>query len=168
MGHPRKLKNHYSSVRRPLDIERIEREKKLKEEYGIKTKHELRKIEFIWRNLRQRARKLIAEKDPEETKILFKKIDDYCLCKENITFENILALKLTDILDRRLQSIVLKLGFAKTQLHSRQLIVHKKIKINDIIIFSPNYIVKKQEENHIILIQKPEKENQKEKKDDKK
>ena len=151
MGDPRKLKNHFLSVKRPYDISMLEEEQELKKKYGIKRKKEIRKVEYLWKSLRQRARKLIAEKDKEKRDVLFKKVNSYALCNGEVTFENILALKLTDVLDRRLQNIMCRLNLANTLMQARQYIVHKKVKINGVVIFSPNYIVKKEEENNIVL-----------------
>ncbi|RLG15138.1 MAG: 30S ribosomal protein S4 [Candidatus Nanohalarchaeota archaeon] len=170
MGDPRKLKNHFSSVRRPYDVSMLEEERNLKEKYGIRRKKEIRKIEYLWKSLRQRARKLIAEKDKGKMDLLFKKVDSYGLCQGEPTFENVLALKLTDVLDRRLQNVMCKLNLANTPMQARQYIVHRHVKINGIVIFSPNHIVKKEEENNIVVnpkISRQDSAAKREKKEDK-
>ncbi len=154
MGDPRKFKNHYSSTKRPYDMTMLEEERALKKKYGIRRKREIRKMEYIWKNLRKRARLLIAEKDKEKTNLLFKKIDSYGLCQNEKSLESILALKLEDVMERRLQTIICKLNLANTPGQARQYVVHRHVSVDGVIIFSPNYIVKKEEENKIILTPK--------------
>ena len=154
MGDPRKLKNHFSSVRRPYDVAMLEEERELKKKYGIRRKSELRRMEYIWKNLRQRARKLIAEKDKTKTELLFNKVDSLGLCQGEKSLENILGMKLVDVLDRRFQNVLCRLNLANTPMQARQYIVHKHVKINGTIIFSPNYIVKKEDENNIVVDEK--------------
>ncbi|MCK5040528.1 MAG: 30S ribosomal protein S4 [Candidatus Aenigmarchaeota archaeon] len=154
MGDSRKLKNHFSSVRRPYDVAMLEEERELKKKYGIRRKSELRRMEYIWKNIRQRARRLIAEKDKAKTELLFNKVDSLGLCPGEKSLENILGMKLVDVLDRRFQNVLCRLNLANTPMQARQFIVHKHVKINGTIIFSPNYIVKKEEENNIVVDEK--------------
>lgn len=52
------------------------------------------------------------------------------------------GLLLSQMLERRLDSVVYRLGFAPTRAAARQLITHKHIKVNDVIMRSPSYQVK--------------------------
>lgn len=49
---------------------------------------------------------------------------------------------LISILEKRLDNVVYRLGFAKSRPAARQLITHKHIIVNDKIVYSPGYIVK--------------------------
>ena len=60
MGDIKKLTNKYERPKKLWDKTRLEEEKKLKTEYGLKNKHELWRIETILRKKRQNARKLLA------------------------------------------------------------------------------------------------------------
>lgn len=64
-------------------------------------------------------------------------------------FEDVLLLTVEDLLKRRLQSLVLEKGLAKTIYDARQKIVHGHIQVKDKKINAPSYIVKKDEENFI-------------------
>ena len=68
---------------------------------------------------------------------------------ENPHADDILSLTVEDILNRRLQSFVHKLGLAKTIIQARQLVVHGHIAVGDKVVDSPSYLVKKSEETHI-------------------
>lgn len=52
------------------------------------------------------------------------------------------ALILSEFLERRLDNIVYRLGFALTRASARQLIVHRHIKINNKVLSIPSYQVK--------------------------
>lgn len=52
------------------------------------------------------------------------------------------ALYLTQFLEKRLDTVVNKLGFVTTRAAARQLIVHKHIKVNDKIVNTPSYQVR--------------------------
>jgi len=68
--------------------------------------------------------------------------------------DEVLSLTPEDLFERRLQTIVYKKGLAKTIKHARQLIAHRKIRINGIIATSPNRIVLREEEDKIELVEK--------------
>ena len=61
----RRLKKKYKKPKRPWNSERIEEESNLLREYGLRRKRELWRAESIVRDFRQRARDLIAVKNPE-------------------------------------------------------------------------------------------------------
>ena len=63
-----------------------------------------------------------------------------------------LNLQVTDLLSRRLQTIVQRKLYFKTPYQARQAIVHGHIMIGDTIITIPSYTVKIDEESKIRLI----------------
>ncbi len=52
------------------------------------------------------------------------------------------ALYLTQFLEKRLDTVVNKLGFVPTRAAARQLIVHKHIKVNNKVVYTPSYQVR--------------------------
>lgn len=52
---------------------------------------------------------------------------------------------LISILEKRLDNVVYRLGFAKSRPAARQIVTHKHIRVNDKTVFAPGYIVKKGE-----------------------
>ena len=154
MGDPKKQHKHYDSVKRPWDKDRILEEKDIVKKYGIRRKKELRKAETSLRNLRQRARTLIGTKNEKEEAVLLKKTYELGLTEKDATLDAILSLKTGSVLERRLQTMLIKKDLANTPLQARQFITHGHISVDNIKATSPNYIIKIHEENKISYIPK--------------
>jgi small subunit ribosomal protein S4 len=97
------------------------------------------------------ARDSAAKKDKDMEKILINKTMRLGLLKEGTGLDNVLGLNLTSILERRLQTIIFRKGFANSMRQSRQLIVHGHVIINGRKTVYPSYMVSKDEENNIVL-----------------
>ena len=138
----------YSRPKRPFDKARIEDEKKIKEEFGLKNKKEIWKVESEIKSLRKKAKKLISA-DKGEQEAMFERLKKIGLKVNSLS--DILALEKRDYLQRRLQSVIIKNKIAPTAKSARQLITHKKILVDGRIIDSPSYIVPVSLENKIIL-----------------
>ena len=67
---------------------------------------------------------------------------------------DILDLRVEDILNRRITTIVSSKGLANTPRHARQMVVHKKIRVAGQIVNVPSYIVPVDKENQIELVKK--------------
>ena len=155
MGDPKKHHKKYSKPTTPYDKPRIEEEKELIEQYGLKNKSEIWKAVSFIRRIRTQAKKLILE--PENQEEFFARLVKLGLIKKEDNLDDVLDLTKEKLLDRRLQSFVFKKGLAKSQKQARQLIVHKKVKISERIVDSPSHIVKINEENQISIIKLREK-----------
>ncbi len=177
MGDPKKTKKKYSRPRRPWNKAMLDTERKIKETYGLKNKKELRIAEELLKNKRQNARKLLAlelERRIKREKELMDSLVKIGLVKNNASLDDILGLKIDEILERRLQTIVWRKGLANTPKQARQFIVHGHIAINGKKVNGPAYIVKSEEENKIAYYKKEmklnpktkDKENKKMKKDE--
>ena len=147
MGHPKKQRRKYESPKRPYDKARIEREKKTKQEYGLRRKREILRAESILRNFRRRARELQASRNEKLEKELLQKLNKLGISVSSV--DDVLGIKLENILNRRLQTIVYKKGFANTPKQARQLVVHGHVYIGDRKISWPSYLVPSDEENKI-------------------
>ncbi len=149
MGDPKKSRKQYKSLRRPWEKDRIKNEKIIKINYGLRRNKEIRKAESILRVMRRRARKLTASQDSEETKILLNKANNLGFISKNASLDEILGLNVETLLERRLQSQVVKNKMANTMPQARQFIIHGHIVIDGQKIESPSYLVSKQEEEKI-------------------
>lgn len=149
-----KKKKGYSRPKKMYEKVRISEENALLEKYGLKNKRE------VWKSLakinyfRSRAKDL-AKASREEQKIFFGKLTALGIKVDSIA--DVLALKLENILERRLPTLVAKKGLAQTPQHARQLVTHKKILINGKIVDSPSYIVSVNDEGSIALKEKASK-----------
>lgn len=145
MGDPIKTSRQYSRPRKPWDSIRLEAERKIKKTYGIKTKRELWRTEGILRKKRQSARKLLAmtpEKAQKSQKELVGSLSRIGILQQNAVLDDVLGLELTELLERRLQTMVLRKGLANTAKQARQFIVHGHIGVNGRKVTAPSYIVK--------------------------
>jgi len=120
--------------------------------FGLRTKKELWKAHTELSRLRKQARALLAlrqEERSEKTPILLNSLAHIGLVSKDSTLDDILNLKVTDLLNRRLQTLVVKkLGF-KSPYQARQAVVHGHVSIKDRIIDIPSYIVSITEEDSI-------------------
>ncbi|MBS3089680.1 30S ribosomal protein S4 [Candidatus Pacearchaeota archaeon] len=125
---------------------RIAEENILKEKYGLKNKKEIWKTNAKLGYFRRRAKSL-ARSSLEEQEVLFRKLQNLGL--KTSTISEVLALKIEDILERRLPTVLLRKGLANTSRQARQLVTHKKVTIDGKIVNIPSYIVSISEENKI-------------------
>jgi len=147
MGHPKQHRKTWERPKRPYDKDRIEREKKLISEFGLKRKKEIWKAESILRNFRRRARELLGKPDEKKQKELFEKLNKRGFSVRSL--EDVLEIKIEQVLSRRLQTLLFKKGLANTPNQARQLIVHRHILVNGKKIRWPSYLVSVDEESAI-------------------
>ena len=141
---------------------RIKEENQIVEKYGLKNKREIWKSAAKINYYRSRA-KALARAPMEEQKNLFGKLTALGIKVNSIS--DVLALKIENLLDRRLPSIMFKKNLAKTTKQARQMVVHKNVLVNGNVVNTPSYIVPVSEENSITLkvkIKKPKVEAPKE------
>jgi len=143
------IRRKYHRPKAHWDSVRIAEEKNLLKEYGLRLKRELWKSEAILRNFRQRARDLIAVENKEEEKALIDKLAKLGILKEGSNLDNVLALTIEDILNRRLQTIVFRKGIAKTPIQARQFIVHGHVLIGDKKASFPSHMISTMDENKV-------------------
>ena len=154
MGDPKKQRKSFSKPRQLWNVERIEREKALARTYGLKNRKDLWKMETLLRSFRRRARKLLAQRTAQaelEKKQLIDRLAALNILKKDAGLDDILTLKIEDLLERRLQTIVNKSGLANKPKQARQFIVHGHITVEGNKVTSPSYMVKASEENTIKL-----------------
>lgn len=152
MGDPRKIRKKFEKPKHPWRADALEEERRILREYGLKNKKELWKMEFLLRGYRRQSRRLLAlrtEQARKEEKQLLDRLRRLNLVGENATLDDVLALNVNDIMNRRLQTVVLKKGFANTIGQARQFVVHGHISIGGRRITAPSYLVKKGEEESI-------------------
>lgn len=140
----------YQTPLRPWDKKNIEEDKKTKLNYGLRRKKEIWKAKAILRNYREIARLLAAQRDKEKEAILINKLKKLGLLYQTTpTLDDVLALSIENILDRRLQTIVVKKGLAKTPKQARQFIVHGHIAMDGKKVKWPSTIVPVEQEDKI-------------------
>jgi len=157
MGDPRKNRKKYTTPRHPWQKIRIDEEKVLLTDYGLKNKKDLWKSSSKLAQFKKQAKGLIGEKGLQaetERKQFLERLEKLKLLKDQSTVENVLDLTVKDILERRLQTIVIRKGFAKTMKQARQFITHGHVLVNDKKIDAPSYLVSSIEEDAIVFDEK--------------
>ncbi len=152
MGDPKKLKKKFSGPRHPWNKERLETEAVIRNTYGTVNKKEIYKMNSLLNEFLSAAKKSSSQRtmqDKIEKEQLLSRVKKFGLIDENQDVNNILNLELKDIMERRLQTFVMKKGFARTIKQARQMITHKHIVVGNKVIPSPSYLVSTDEENKI-------------------
>ncbi|MBS3091071.1 30S ribosomal protein S4 [Candidatus Pacearchaeota archaeon] len=140
--------NRYSKPRKAYELSRIKEENVLLEKYGLKNKKEIWKTIAKVNYFRRRAMAL-AKSANEEQEILFNKLRGFGL--KVSTIADVLALTVEDLLQRRLPSVIQRKGLAKTVREGRQMVIHKRVLIDNKVINIPSYLVYVNEEGKIKL-----------------
>jgi len=152
MGAPRKQRRKYETPTHPWQEDRIEKEKEILRIYGLKNKKEIWKMDSTLRRFKRQVKSLVtkeSEQAKKEEKQLLDKLIKLGLIGKDAKLEDVLGLETKSILDRRLQSMVLKKGLANSVKQARQFITHGHILIGDKKISAPSYLVLKNEEDKI-------------------
>ena len=155
MGDPRNIRKNYETPRHPYEGERIKAENQIVGAYGLKNKRELWKAESELRKYRTNARDIQASlrlgdtRAAEQVKSMIGRLSRYGILSENATADDILALNVQSFLERRLQTLVMRKGLARTPGMARQLIVHGHISVGERKVTIPGYKVLKLEEESV-------------------
>ena len=152
MGDPKKPKKKYETPRFPWRSDILQNELVLLGQYGLRNKRELWRHKTMLSKFRGIARSLLsmpAEKRAKLESELLGKLKRLGILPETAVLDDVLDMTVEDILERRLQTIVFRKGLAKTPYQARQLITHGHIAINGRKVFSPSYLVTKEEENSV-------------------
>lgn len=145
----RTQRKEYETPTRAWQEDRIEEEKRLREEYGLANKREVWKAQSTVRDFRQRARQLNADENPQEEEQLIRKLAGLGLIDEGASLNDVLDIEVEDVLERRLPTIVYRRGLAETPKEARQLVSHGHIMIGNQRVDIPSYLVTETEENDI-------------------
>ena len=153
MGDPKFPSKHYNTPSHPWQKIRIEQEKTLIHQYGLKNKREIWKANTKVRSMRRQARKLTANANDEqaqkEKSLLLTKLNRLGMLEEGSGLEDILRMEPESVLDRRLQTQVYLQGLASTVKQARQLIIHGHISVDGAVNRVPGMIVTKLQEKEI-------------------
>ena len=140
---------------RPYEKERIHNELKVVGEFGLKNKRELWRVHYSLAKIRKAARTLLTlpENDTkrifEGTALLHRLTKLGVLDHDKQKLDYVLSLTVSDLLDRRLQTLVHKTAQAKSVHHARTLINHRHIAVKNQLINQPAFLVWKDSEAFI-------------------
>jgi len=153
MGDPKKLRKSYRRPRRIWNSDQLNSELYIIGSYGLRNKRELWKAQTKVANFRNQARKLLAltlEERQEKESLLLSFLNRLGLANTS-SLDDILNLKIEDILERRLQTIVMRKMGIKSPFQARQVVVHGHVSVGNQKVNLPGYLVKKQDEPKILV-----------------
>lgn len=158
MGDPHKPKKTYHRPRRIWTIDQLNAELYTLGTYGLRNKRELWKAQSEIARIRNQARALLAiptevRRDKELRLLGF--LNRLGLVNESATLDDVLNLKIEDILERRLQTIVMRKIMSKSAIQARQIVSHCHVSVGSRTVNLPGYIVRKDEEQNIIVHKEP-------------
>jgi small subunit ribosomal protein S4 len=150
MGDPKKIRKKYKTPAHPWEKARLEHEAELIKKYALGNKKEIWKINSLLKSFKAQAKKLgsLSTKQAEkERNLVLAKLTSIGLLKAEDTLESVLTVAIEDLMERRLQTFVLKKGFARTMKQARQFVTHGHIQVSGKVITSPSYILRVSEED---------------------
>ena len=156
MGAPIKHRKKYISHKKRWDKQTIEEEAVLKNDYALKNKKEIRRVEASLSKLKSIAKDLNRNKQTKESEeaqhfIAKLKVQGF-LAPDAQSLDEVLDINVRDILDRRLSNILYKNKLARTARQARQFIVHGHVLVKDKCINSPSYLVTLEEEPQVTFV----------------
>jgi small subunit ribosomal protein S4 len=154
LGDPHKPKKTYHRPRRIWTIDQLNAELYILGTYGLRNKRELWKAQSEIARIRNQARALLAiptevRRDKELRLLGF--LNRLGLVNESATLDDVLNLKIEDILERRLQTIVMRKIMSKSAIEARQIVAHRHVSVGSRTVNLPGYIVRKDEEQNIVV-----------------
>jgi len=124
-------------------------------EYGLRNKRELWRVQMALSKIRNAARTLLTLDDDDPRRMfegdaLLRRMHRYgLLADDQNDLNNVLTLKPQDFLERRLQTLVFKLGLAKSIHHARVLIKQRHIRVGKQLVNVPSFLVRVESQKHI-------------------
>ena len=153
MGDPKKKHKRYSKPKRPYDQAALLEELKLIGAYGLRNKRELWRQRTELSRIRRMAREMLSMEPVERAeseRVMTTKFRRLGLVGQGATLEDVLTLRIEDLLERRFQTIVYRRGMAKSLFQARQLITHGHISIGDRKVRAPSYMVTIEDEEKLV------------------
>lgn len=144
MGDPKKQRRKYSGPQHPWRRTRIEEEKVLSQEYGLRNKKDLWKMTSKLGHFKKQAKALITRNGVQaeaEKKLFLGKLQRLNLIGVDAGIDDVLSLSVKDLLERRLQTLLYRKGFAHSALQARQFIVHGHVFVHGQKMNVPSYLV---------------------------
>ncbi|MFB6123340.1 MAG: 30S ribosomal protein S4 [Haloferacaceae archaeon] len=145
----------YETPNHPYQGERIAQEADLLGRYGLKNKEELWRAQSELRSIRREARRLLgdAQGDVEAAQQagadFVARLRRLGILSEADDISTVLSLEVTDILERRLQTVAYRQGLAHTPQQARQFITHGHVTVDGARVQTPSRKVDVDEEDSV-------------------
>jgi len=144
MSLPGENTKFYETPNHPFQGERIAEEQGLMDRYGLKNKEELWRSQSQLRNFRREARQLLGGltgEDTDEDEEFVSRLKRLGILDDGDELGDVLLLEVTDVLERRLQTVAYRKGLANTPEQARQFITHGHVRVDGRRVSIPSYKV---------------------------
>jgi len=137
----------YETPNHPYQGERIAAESDLLSRYGLKNKEELWRSQSELRRLRREARRLLGEAQGdvdaagEAGSAFVARLRRIGVLGDGDDISTVLSLDVTDLLERRFQTVAYRQGFGSSPNQARQFIVHGHVTVNGARVTRPSMMV---------------------------
>ncbi|WP_435153471.1 30S ribosomal protein S4 [Haladaptatus sp. DFWS20] len=152
MSLPGENTKFYETPNHPFQGERIGEERGLMDRYGLKNKEELWRAQSELRNFRREARRLLGNITGDESaegEEFLSRLKRIGVLDDGDELGDVLLLEITDVLERRLQTVAYRKGLANTPQQARQFITHGHVTVDDRRVSIPSYKVEIVEEGSV-------------------
>jgi small subunit ribosomal protein S4 len=152
LGDPKKQRKKYATPRHPWRRDQLDVELRLMGEYGLRNKRELWRYKTMISEMRGIARSLLAKSGSEREKSegeFLSRLRRMGLAGETTSIDDTLDLDIRDLLERRLQTVVLRGGLAGSASQARQLVSHGHIAVGGHVVTVPGYLVAKVDDERV-------------------
>ena len=144
----------YETPNHPYQGERISEERSLVDRYGLQNKEELWRAQSQLRGYRREARNLLAqraqgESEAEEGEEFVSHLKRIGVLDDGDELDDVLLLEVTDVLERRLQTVAYRKGLGNTPNQARQFVVHGHVTVDGQRVQAPSYKVEVAEESTV-------------------
>jgi small subunit ribosomal protein S4 len=144
----------YETPNHPFQGERISEEHSLLDRYGLQNKEELWRAQSELRGYRREARNVLAQRAQGETEAaeggeFVSHLQRIGVLDEGDELDDVLLLDVTDVLERRLQTVAYRKGLGNTPDQARQFVTHGHVKVDGRRVQAPSYTVEVAEEGTV-------------------
>ncbi len=152
MGDPKRPKKKWSKPLHPWQAARMAVETEFLNAYGLKRKNEIWKMNAKLKKYFEQTKGLIGslKATGQEKEAFVSKLIGLGLIKNGSKLDDALNMGLKDLMERRLQTVVMRKNLAKNMGQARQFIVHEHIAVNSKKITIPSYLVSISEESSVV------------------
>jgi small subunit ribosomal protein S4 len=147
MALPGENTKFYETPNHPYQGERIAEESDLISRYGLKNKEELWRAQSELRDYRREARRLLGQTGTVSGEEFVSRLKRIGVLSSEESLDDVLSLEVTDVLERRLQTVVYREGLANTVGQARQFVNHGHITVDGSRVTEPSYTVPVDEED---------------------
>lgn len=148
----RRTRKQYATPNHPWNKERFEAEAQLVRGYGLKNKTEIYKADFVLRTFRSQAKRLSAgrtDQDAVEEAQMLGRLRRLGVIGPEDGLDAVLQLRIEDLLDRRLQTVLYRKGLAKSMKQARQFITHAHVALGGVKITAPGHLTTLEEQEKL-------------------